>query len=152
MTPKQYRRVVTGLNAHGQSCVVIDGPVPPDETSTSLVWRTASVPADNSGTDDTWTPFNRALLSDPGSKFILVQMQPGKSEQLFMHATNTIDYLIVLEGEIMLVLETSEVRLGPGDLVVDRGVIHGWRNVGAGPVTFVSIMIESEPVGPGATV
>jgi len=58
----------------------------------------------------------------------------------------------VLEGEIMLVLETSEVRLGPGDLVVDRGVIHGWRNVGAGPVTFVSIMIESEPVGPGATV
>ena len=152
MAAKQYRRVVTGLNAQGQSCVLIDGPVLPDATQTSLVWRTATVPADNSGTEDTWAPFDRTLLSSPGSKFFLVQMQEGGSSDVFMHATDTIDYLIMLEGEIALVLETGEVRLGPGDVVVDRGVIHGWRNVGTGSAAFASIMIEAKPIGNGSTV
>jgi len=45
-----------------------------------------------------------------------------------MHATDTIDYLIILSGKVTLVLEEGEADLGPGDFVVDRGVVHGWRN------------------------
>lgn len=149
MSMRKYRRVVTGLNAEGKSCVIIDGPVPENEVSTSVIWRTNSLPADNSGTDDTSIPFSRELLSCSGSRFILAQMPPGSNGETFMHATNTIDYLAVLEGEVVLVLEAGEVQLKEGDLIVDRGVVHGWRNDGSRPAAFISIMIPAIPVGQG---
>lgn len=149
MTLRTYRRIVTGLNAAGESCAIIDGPVPKDPCNTSLIWRTETLPADNSGTDDPWMPFSHELLTCPGSRFILAQMPPGATGETFMHATNTIDYLAVMEGEVVLVLESGEVRLTTGDLIVDRGVVHGWRNDGDVPAAFISIMLPAHPVGAG---
>jgi len=152
MTMRSYRRVVTGLNADGKSCMLIDGPVPKDQANTSLVWRTETLPADNSGKADPWVPFSHELLTCPGSRFILAQMPAGATGETYMHATNTIDYLVVLEGEVVLVLETGEVRLKQGDLIVDRGVLHGWRNDGNDPAAFISIMLPAHPVGAGEMV
>jgi mannose-6-phosphate isomerase-like protein (cupin superfamily) len=45
-----------------------------------------------------------------------------------MHQTGTVDYGIVLEGEVWLVVDDGEVRLGPGDVVVQRGTNHAWSN------------------------
>ena len=53
---------------------------------------------------------------------------------------------------VVLALETGEVTLRPGDLIVDRGVIHGWRNDGAVPAVFASVTIPAKPVGAGRTV
>ena len=58
------------------------------------------------------------LLHDGGSNFLLVELRPGMGR--FMHATDTLDYLVVLTGEVVLELETGEVLLKPGDFVVDR--------------------------------
>ena len=69
-----------------------------------------------------------------------------------MHATDTIDYLVVVSGELVLVLETGEVTLRAGDLIVDRGVLHGWRNDSDAPTTYVSVTIPAHPVGKGRTV
>jgi mannose-6-phosphate isomerase-like protein (cupin superfamily) len=146
------RRVVTGLNAEGKSCVIFDGPVRQYAPVANLVWRSATVPADNGGTADAALPYTMEMLHDGGTNFILTELPPGMGGEAFMHATDTIDYLVVISGEVVLVLDTIEVTLRAGDLIVDRGVIHGWRNDGDAPAVYASVTIPARPTGQGRTV
>lgn len=144
MTP---RRIVTGLDAHGKSAVLIDGP------SDVVAWATAEVPVDNSGTADTGGPFSFAMPAG-GSKFLMIAFPPtppGELSGAGIHSTNTIDYLTVVSGEIVLITETGEVTCRAGDMIVDRGVLHGWRNDGAETALVSCVMIDAAPVGKGAT-
>ena len=145
-----YRRVVTGLDEQGRSCVTIDGPVPRHDQATNLVWRSHAVPADNSGNADNAIPYTMEMLHDGGSNFMLVELPPGIPS--YKHATDTLDYLIVLSGNVILELDTEEVALGPGDFIVDRGVIHAWRNDGPETAVMASITLPALPVGNGRTV
>ena len=118
--PLAQRRVVTGLNDEGKSCVIIDGPVPRQSGASDLIWRSAAVPADNAGSQDMAQAFAMDMLHDGGSNFMLVTFPPGMGP--FLHATDTLDYLVVLSGQIVLQLEAEEVVLNSGDVIVDRGV------------------------------
>ena len=60
-----------------------------------------------------------------------------------MHTTQTIDYVMVLEGEISLELDTGEVLLKPGDCVVQRGTRHAWRNRNDVPVRMAAVMLST---------
>jgi len=145
------RRVVTGLNSEGKSTVIIDGPIPRlNAMSAALAWRTDAAVADNSGSDDTAVPYSIDLLHAGGSNFATCTFPPGA--EAFMHATDTLDYLIVLSGQVTLVLEKGEAALGPGDFVVDRGVLHGWRNDGAEPCICAVVNLPAHPVGKGRTI
>lgn len=146
------RRIVTGLNEEGRSCILIDGPVPRQRPVANLIWRTDGWPADNSGREDSAPPYEMEFLHDGGVNFILTELPAGLEGDAFMHATDTIDYLVVVSGELVLVLETGEVTLGPGDFIVDRGVIHGWRNDGDETAVYASVTIPARPVGKGKTV
>src|SRR5437868_3839085 len=93
------RRVVTGLDAQGQSTVVIDEPIPRlNDMTAALAWRTAKIPADNSGNDDPIAPYDVAMLHTPGSNFAICEFRPHTPE--LMHATDTIDYLVILSGRV----------------------------------------------------
>lgn len=59
-----------------------------------------------------------------------------------MHRTETVDYAIVLEGEITMLLDDSEVVLGPGDVLVQRGTNHAWSNRGTSPAKIAFILID----------
>ena len=145
------RRVVTGLDAHGKSAVVIDGPIPRfNDMTAALAWRTASTPADNSGSEDPVAAYDVAMLHTPGSNFAICEFKPHTPE--LMHATDTIDYLIILSGKVTLVLEEGEADLGPGDFVVDRGVVHGWRNPHDEPCVAAVVNLPAHPVGKGRTI
>ncbi|MEZ5743812.1 MAG: cupin domain-containing protein [Sphingomonadaceae bacterium] len=148
-----FRRVVTGLDEAGRSAVVIDGRVP-DSTgsigSAALVWRTEGHPADNSGAADTAVPYELALLHGDGSTFAICEFAPHSDA--FMHATDTIDYLVIVSGRVTLVLEDGEAALGPGDFVVDRGVMHGWRNPHHEPCLAAVVNLPAKPVGNGRTI
>lgn len=145
------RRVVTGLDAEGKSAVVIDGPIPRfNDMTAALAWRTATTPADNSGNEDPVAPYDVAMLHTPGSNFAICEFKPNTPE--LMHATDTIDYLIILSGKVTLVLEEGEADLGPGDFVVDRGVLHGWRNPHDEPCVAAAINLPALPVGKGRTI
>jgi quercetin dioxygenase-like cupin family protein len=148
--PPLPRRVVTGLDPQGRSKVLFDGPIPASAAGPhiNLAWRTETVPASNEGDAETATPFENGMLNDASSRFMVVQVQPGSHP--LMHATNSIDYLIVLSGRILLKLETEEVTLEPGDLIVDRGVLHGWTALGDEPGVMACVMVPAEPLGPGA--
>jgi mannose-6-phosphate isomerase-like protein (cupin superfamily) len=155
MTPWP-RRVVTGLDADGRSCVVIDGPVPdPGGNGVGLVWRTPALPADNAGSADAVDgPFDFAMMHCGGSNLLVLEYPPGMggSGETFWHATDTIDYIVVLAGEVVLAVETGEVTLRQGDFFVDRGVVHAWRNDGPVPARIAVVNLPAQPVGKGRTV
>jgi quercetin dioxygenase-like cupin family protein len=62
-----------------------------------------------------------------------------------MHATDTLDLMLVLGGEIVLGVDDGEVRLGAGDAVVQRGTRHRWRVVGDEPCTYWVTMLRPDP-------
>ena len=145
------RRVVTGLDDSGKSCVVVDGPVRGyGHGGGGTIWRTATVPADNSGTADVVVDtFSYDQFHDGGTNFLLVGMAPGQQSSL--HATDTIDYIVILQGPVVLAVDTGEVVLHAGDFLVDRGVRHTWRNDSAAAAIYAVITIPAHPVGAGRT-
>ncbi|MCB2076545.1 MAG: cupin domain-containing protein [Novosphingobium sp.] len=148
---ESYRRVVTGLDEDGKSCVLFDGPIPSTGTATGLAWFTPTVPADNSGTDDAGAlPFSFDMLHSGGSTFMIAEYPPHSGGDPFWHATDTIDYIVQLSGETkVMMLETGDVILRKGDFVIDRGVIHAWRNDGDEPAVTAIVTIPALPVGKG---
>ena len=60
-----------------------------------------------------------------------------------MHKTKTIDYIILLEGDVTLLLDEDEVVLQPFDVVVQRGTNHAWINNGSEPALFIAVLIDA---------
>ena len=67
----------------------------------------------------------------------------------YRQKTVTLDFCIVLEGEITLILDKGEVNLKKGDIVVQRGTMHAWVNNGPGPCVFAFILIDAKPAVAG---
>ena len=61
-----------------------------------------------------------------------------------MHKTKTIDYIILLKGDVTLLLDNGEVDLKPFDVVVQRGTNHAWVNNGNEPALFIAVLIDSD--------
>ena len=59
------------------------------------------------------------------------------------HTTSTIDYLIVISGEVTLTIGGAEVTLGPGDTVVQQGTPHDWHNRGSEPCVMAGVLIST---------
>ena len=144
------RRVVTGHSPTGVSMVVSDGPVPvsrelpADGVTFHEIWNTEGAPARITAVEPE-EPTERALAVPPpprGTKIRINEFAPGHLDdrglQSPVHRTASIDYGIVLEGEITLVLDDSEVTLRAGDVVVQRGTDHAWANRGNVPATSSS--------------
>jgi quercetin dioxygenase-like cupin family protein len=112
------RRVVTGHDSEGKSIIVLDdspsasepGGVE-DQRELREVWATLSEPA---------------AAARGASEFRVVDLPAGSRRE--MHRTDTVDYGIVLAGEVYLVVERGETLLRAGDVVVQRGTAHGWHN------------------------
>lgn len=143
------RRVVTGLDPAGKSTAIIDGPVPELQPIALTVWHTPAVPADNSGSMDTAPSFSVDLIHGGGTVFLITRMPPGV--HVPFHATDTIDYITMISGQVILELETGDVVLSAGDLCIDRGIVHGWRNEGPETALYSVVTIPSLPVGSGRT-
>jgi quercetin dioxygenase-like cupin family protein len=139
---KPPRRVVTGLDADGLSCVIIDGP------SKMVIWSTTETPADNTSTEDAGGGTFRFPAS--GTLFVFSDFPPGGGSP--MHATDTIDYLVVVSGEIVFITETGETVLQAGDVLIDRGNMHAWRNDSDQPCRIMNVLSPAHPAGKGATI
>ena len=60
-----------------------------------------------------------------------------------MHATETVDIVTILSGELVAILETGETVLKPGDTLVQRGTNHAWRNRGDVPAVMVALQVAA---------
>ena len=80
---------------------------------------------------------------DPdGTVFRLVEYGPGVTPR--NHRTESVDYAVVLEGEITLLLDDSDVVLRAGDVVIQRGTNHAWSNRSGKPVRMLYILIDGK--------
>ena len=61
-----------------------------------------------------------------------------------MHRTETVDYAVVLEGEITLLLDEGEVMLKAGDVVIQRGTNHAWRNHTSKPTRMLYVLMDGK--------
>jgi hypothetical protein len=147
----KLRRVVTGHNAEGKAVVQIDETVSnvisarPGQCST-VIWTTDSAPADNDVSEDM---SRRAVGTSEtnGSVFRVVRYDPGVSPR--MHRTDSIDYAVVLSGEIDMNMDAGSVHLKAGDVLVQRGTIHNWVNNGTQPCIIAFSLIGAHPVTAG---
>lgn len=140
--------MVTGPAASGRSAAIIDEPVAPGHPA--VIWHTPALPASNAGSADSAPPYATELLHSGGSLFMMVRMPPGA--EAFWHATDTIDYITMISGAVTLILEEGEVTLRAGDVCVDRGVVHSWRNSGTETAVYTCVVLPAEPVGAGRTI
>jgi len=156
------RRVVTGHDANGRAVVIID-----DAPSAVVLekagglrltelWRTGE------------TPRERRIEPEPGGSVFRVIEYPPDSQRLAtiqpeahfasmgaeaapadkrrhpgMHRTRTLDYAIVLSGEIYAVLDEGEVLLKAGDVLVQQGTNHAWSNRSDRPATIAFVLIDA---------
>lgn len=143
------RRIVTGHDARGRAVVLSDARfdpalVPSGDAAMCLLWTAPDLPVDNDDPEDGRTR-DAGLTLRGGSVIRTVDMLPGRESP--MHRTNSIDYGIVLSGVLELELDDGAVtRLGAGDIVVQRGTIHLWRNPSASEVCrIVFVLTEATP-------
>jgi quercetin dioxygenase-like cupin family protein len=140
------QRVVTGHDVNGRAVfksedVTPTRMVPSGDAAFLLVWTTETVPADNN--DETDGRLRDAGLTlNQGSVIRIVDMLPG--QQSPMHRTNSIDYGIVLSGEIELELDNGAKRtVREGGIIIQRGTNHLWRNTTDAPTRIAFILIEA---------
>lgn len=146
---KSFRRIVTSHNGSGLSVVRSDDlltpqPIPSGGADFQTVWTTPTVPADLNRGDDGTQQADLTLRG--GSVIRIVDHLPGSQSP--MHRTFSIDYGIVLTGQLELELDGGEVvPLSAGDIVVQRGTNHIWRNPSADTICRVAfVLIEAQPV------
>jgi quercetin dioxygenase-like cupin family protein len=125
------RRVVTGHDKNGDAVFASDNQfetlvIPSGDAAMATIWTTATVPANlNDETDGRERDAGTTLKG--GSVIRVVDMLPGAASP--MHRTNSIDYGIIISGNIELELDNTVFKtMGPGDIIVQRGTIHKWRN------------------------
>ena len=144
--PSIPRRVVTGHDERGVSVFASDGPVPvvrtaPDGALFYEIWGTSAAPAPIGA--DAPDPTAGALSVPPapnGTKIRINELPPGVVSP--MHRTQSVDYGIVLSGEVVLVLEDSETVLRAGDVVVQRGTNHRWENRSGQTARMAFILVD----------
>ncbi|KAF8513612.1 hypothetical protein JB92DRAFT_2922570 [Gautieria morchelliformis] len=141
------RRIITGHDDNGKSKVLYDDTkgnieiMPNGTTRFHTVWFTDNVPADCSSVTNGDPTGNKTFrVANDGSVCTIVFMGPGSKAP--MHRTKSIDYAVILEGEIELELENGDKSiLKTGDVVVQRETMHSWRNPHSTNVTKIFFVV-----------
>ncbi len=170
---KAIRRVVTGHDRAGKAVVLTDGPAPNVRQRTSgivstLAWVTEETPADIAGHADRADRDSGVAPPPAGSILRIVDFPPvsdapavdhatvsremglegqaggAPPRHAFTHRTRSIDYAIVLEGEIDMLLDDSEVHLRAGDILVQQGTNHAWVNNGTVTCRIAFVLIDAK--------
>jgi hypothetical protein len=166
-----HRCVVTGLDAQGRSIVLRDTLASTGALGVTEFWKTAAVPASLAAD---WISSGPVQLEPPrgGTVFRFFEIPPAAPNSSaaeadraaaaafdeaggghcrvdtrrhpMMHTTNTIDYVVLLRGEVTLLLDDVEVPLKPFDAVVQRGTNHYWLNHGAEPALLLGVLLDAK--------
>jgi quercetin dioxygenase-like cupin family protein len=159
MEPQQWedamdlkiRRVVTGHDANGKAIVLFDeigkevSSGRPGATA-CVVWTTEGWPINNDGSEDDAKRKTGTTLEN-GTVLRIVRFDPGVTAR--NHRTDSIDYAIVMSGEIDMEMDGATVHLKAGDVLVQRGTIHNWVNTGKEPCMIAFSLIAAKPVTAG---
>lgn len=165
------RRIITGHDANGRAIIVSDENCPhadpilgQEYLATTEMWVTA-VPADNNIPGDPVTLPHRVPPPEGGAVFRVVEFPPDKDfratlrsdQQLvagssgapgkqMLHRTRSVDFVVVMAGEIWCVMDEGEVLMRAGDVMIQRGTNHDWQNRGDKPARVAFTLIDALPL------
>lgn len=164
MSQTFVRRVVTGINADGRHVITDDGAAPntivTDTVAVSeVLWLDGPLPSITDGPDKSDSGF--ALEPPLGGASARVIRMPGiphgadpdstwlrvagdDPDTPGMHATDTLDLMVVLEGSVVMGLEDGERVIGPGEFVIQRGTLHRWRPADEHGWTYFVTMLRPD--------
>jgi quercetin dioxygenase-like cupin family protein len=150
----KVRRVITGHDSGGKAIVKIDEVVNDLKVGrpgamVAPIWTTEDFPVNNDGHDDASTRQVGTTLAG-GTILRVVEFSPGV--QARNHRTDSIDYAIIMSGEIDMEMDGTMIHLKAGDVLVQRGTIHNWINNGTAPCVIVFALIDAKPATAGGTV
>ena len=135
------------------------------------LWETTATPASNQGSADAGNRKPRLEPPKNGTLFRIVEFPPDskwqsrpdarrwaeaidashapdrKSSDPMMHKTSTIDYIVVLKGEIHAIVDKGETLLRPGDVFIQRGTNHSWSVRGNEPCIIAVVLVDAKPAG-----
>jgi quercetin dioxygenase-like cupin family protein len=141
------RRVVTGHDANGKAVVRIDDVgahvvSARANVSRQLIWTTDDLPVTfaEDGADKGAREIGTTIKN--GSVFRVIEYEPGAAPR--NHRTDSIDYAVVMSGEIDMEMDDTVVHLKAGDVLVQRGTIHNWVNNGSEPCVIAFVLISAE--------
>jgi quercetin dioxygenase-like cupin family protein len=152
------RRVVTGHDSNSIAKVLIDAPAtnakkPNSGVVSTLMWISDKNPADISTGENIEDMGARIVGTPPpanGTRFCVIDFPPGNHPH--MHRTETIDYVIVIEGEIEMDMDDSTVKLKQGDIMIQRGTNHAWANRSNKRARVAFVLVDGQPLGIGQPV
>jgi len=153
--PPPIRRIVTGHDANNVATVLWDAPAENVERSPlgarTLLWSTQQTPCDISIGADVEDEGLRRLGTQPpvnGTRFTINDVAPGAAGS--HHRTESLDYAVVISGEVTLELDEGKaIRLAPGDVVIQRGTNHTWINTGSTWARLLFVLMDAQPLGIG---
>jgi quercetin dioxygenase-like cupin family protein len=150
----KVRRVITGHDANGKAIVQIDEVVAKLKEGrpgamVAPIWTTEGFPVNNDGQDDAATRQVGTTLAN-GTILRVVEFSPGVQSR--NHRTDSIDYAIIMSGEIDMEMDGAMIHLKAGDVLVQRGTIHNWINTGSAPCVIAFALIDGKPVTAGGKV
>jgi len=168
---RSTRRIVTGHDADGKAVALFDGAQPAKQrgqNGITMLWVTTEFPLNTAVSSD----MAEAPVGVPppanGTIFRIVDFAPtppnappvdhhqillsmgidpatqGYTRHVNTHRTRTIDYAIVMDGEIDMLLDDSEVHVKAGDVLVQQGTNHAWVNNGTKPCRIAFILIDAK--------
>lgn len=149
------RRVVTGHDNNNVAKVLIDAPAtnakfPQGGTVSTMMWCTDGAPAKVPVGETIEDMGARNLGTAPpanGTRFAVIDFPPGNHPH--MHRTETVDYVIVIEGEIEMDMDQQTVKLKQGDILIQRGTNHAWTNRSKSRARVAFVLVDAEPLGIG---
>jgi mannose-6-phosphate isomerase-like protein (cupin superfamily) len=169
----EIHRVVTTLDANNKSTTLADSEIPlkvsPSGNAGAVLWITNSGPAGFSLNEDAAKPIG---LNPPDSGTVIrvveiPPLKPGDEAKLkpnlmmdivgdhapargvpvshpLMHRTRTVDYAIIMSGEIDMMLDDKTVHVKAGDVVVQQATNHAWLNHGTEPCRIIFVLMDSK--------
>jgi hypothetical protein len=172
MELRSTRRIVTGHDAKGKAVVLLDAPVKAKQRNVgsngmTLLWATQEFPLDASGSADRSEGHTGVPPVTNGTVFRIVDFAPtephaapvdhhqvllsmgidpatqGYGRHANTHRTRTVDYAIILDGEIDMLLDDAEIHVKAGDVLVQQATNHAWVNNGTKPCRIAFILIDS---------
>jgi len=148
---RPFRRIVTGHDPSGVAKVLMDGPAPAGTERgagqvTRVVWSTDETPAAIPLGENVAEMGDRSSFpSGSGTRFNVIDFPPRNVVR--MHRTESIDYVIVLDGEIDMDLDDSTVTMRAGDVMIQRGTNHAWVNRSDAPARVAFVLVAAQPLG-----
>jgi len=119
-----------------------DADIPMHPALGATIFRVADFPPDASYSEEG----RNALFGEIGGDEARAGASASSEKHFWFHKTDSIDYAIVLEGEIWLLLDNDEVLLRQGDTVVQRGTAHSWANRSDKPCRMAFVLFGADPV------